>query len=147
MGNINYWKKSYSEATIELKNIENFSIIHFEYLKKKAIAIKDSTDIILLDFENAKIIKKIGLPSEIGSKEVINFIEIINNNYLVISCSNTKLIIYAIMQNLPNTNSLNFEFINKISGNYQDIFKIKDTLIFRSNEYLIFNKFNEIKII
>jgi len=49
------------------------------------------------------------------------------------------------MQNSSNTNSLNFEFINKISGNYQDIFKIKDTLIFRSNEYLIFNKFNEIK--
>ena len=39
---------------------------------------------------------------------------------------------------------MNFEFINKISGTYQDIFKIKDTLIFRSDEYLIFNKFNEI---
>ena len=49
------------------------------------------------------------------------------------------------MQDSSNTNSLNFEFINKFSGNYQDIFKIKDILIFRSNEYLIFNKFNEIK--
>ena len=114
-------------------------------MKKNVIAVKDSTDIILLDFENTKIIKKITLPSEIGSKDVINFIEIINNNYLVISCSNTNLIIYAIMQDSSNANSLNFEFINKISGNYQDIFKIKETLIFRSKEYLIFNKFDEIK--
>jgi len=138
-------KNNYSEIFIKLEHFKNFSIIYFEYLKKNVIAVKDSTDIILLDFENTKIIKKITLPSEIGSKDVINFIEIINNNYLVISCSNTNLIIYAIMQDSSNANSLNFEFINKISGNYQDIFKIKETLIFRSKEYLIFNKFDEIK--
>ena len=146
-----YWeiliteKNNYSEIFIDLQNFKNFSIIYFECLKKNVIFIRDSNIIFIIDFENAKIIKKISLPLDIGSKEDINFIEIINNNYLVIGCSNTKLIIYVIIQDSSNSNSLNFEFINKISGNYQDIFKIKDTLIFRSNEYLIFNKFNEIK--
>jgi len=138
-------KKNFSVVFIDLKHFKNFSIIYFECLKKNLIAIKDSTDIFLLDFENTKIIKKINLPLDIGSNEDTNFIEIINNNYLVIGCSNTKIFIYTIIQDSSNTNSLNFEFINKISGDYQDIFKIKDTLIFRSNEYLIFNKFNEIK--
>ena len=104
-------------------------------MKKNVIAIKDSTDIVLLDFEKAKIIKKISLPSDIESKDEINFIEIINNNYLVVGCSNTKLIIYTILQDDSNPDSLNFEFINKISGNYQDIFKVKDILIFKNNEY------------
>ena len=137
-------KNNYSEISIGIDDIEKYSIIYFECLKKNVIAIKDSTDIVLLDFEKAKIIKKISLPSDIESKDEINFIEIINNNYLVVGCSNTKLIIYTILQDDSNPDSLNFEFINKISGNYQDIFKVKDTLIFRDNEYLIFNKFNEI---
>lgn len=93
-----------------------------------------------MDFENAKIIKKINLTSEVESRDKIKFIEIINNNYLVICCSNTKVFIYAIIQ---DSNTINFESVNKISGNYKDIFKIKDTLIFRDDEYLIFNKFNE----
>ena len=53
-------KNNYSEISILLEYIKNFSIIYFEFLKKNVIGIKDpnSTDIILLDFENTKIIKK-----------------------------------------------------------------------------------------
>ena len=140
-------KNNYSEIFIILKNIGKINIIYFEYLKKNVIAFLDSTEIILLDFENAKIIKKIKLSLDGENKDKINFIEIINNNYLIICCSSFKLFnlfIYNIIEDNSNINSLNFEFLNKISGTYKDIFKIKDTLILRDDEYLIFNQFNGI---